>query len=819
MKFTKSGFKGMAQIMATCLLLIATAGASFAKTYDVGTTAGYLAKLSDVPWGTLKPGDLVNIHYKAGGYHEIIHISQAGTQALPIVIRGIPDPTTGALPILDGKDAIMDPHVDFRSPVFENFGVIIVSARKKNYVYGQTFPSWINIESLNIKNALYKADSSITFTDVHGKTRIFDSFGCGIYIEFAQHLTIRGCEISFNGNGIFANSKNQSAQNSADLLIEKNYIHDNGQPSIPGLSNGYHEHNIYVESDGAVYQYNRFGPLRAGCHGAMIKDRSAGTIIRYNEVVSTECSNIFAILDPQGGSDFLEFKPYYPDAYVYGNVITMKASSANQSSIVWFGAYNGVAYYPTEHRGTLYFYNNTVVNHQKGSAAFELTDLPYTPTPNIYEKVDCRNNIFFTDTTVNANPYQAFKIVITGANGVVDMGQNWISPKTTKLWLGHEGGSVVNGWASQLFGDSQSTNNPGFVNLVGGNYLLTPGANSVDACDPLATSALALGYDVTEQYKAHQNHKPRTTLGLASDLGAYEGTAADTMIMVGSVSSAIGTTKTLSATLKHYFDGAYIANKTLTFSIGATVLGTAATDINGKAKLAYKLPETFGVGQKTITVSFAGDASYSASNGQGALTILAAGVTVKASDSTVRPGDSKFLIATLKRVTDGGAISFRTLAFKIDGNVVGAADTDGAGRASLAYKGDESYTIGAHTLTADFAGDAPYSAGTGSGSLTIAQAPTKVSILSTAGKVGAKVTLKVKLTRVTDSGLLNSKALRFQIDGVDVGIATSSAGIATLSYTIPNGLTVGAHTVGAAFDGDAFYLSVSGSADVLTVKP
>ncbi|MCX6381943.1 MAG: Ig-like domain repeat protein [Armatimonadetes bacterium] len=819
MQTTKNGFKGLTQFVVICFLLIATLGVSHAAIYNVGTAVGYLAKLSDVPWGTLKPGDLVNIHYKAGGYHEIIHISQAGTQTLPIVIRGIPDPTTGALPILDGKDAIMDPHVDFRSPVFENFGVIIVSARKKNYVYGQTFPSWINIESLNIKNALYKADSSITFTDVHGKKRIFDPFGCGIYIEFAQHLTIRGCEISFNGNGIFANSKNQSAQNSADLLIEKNYIHDNGQPSIPGLSNGYHEHNIYIESDGAVYQYNRFGPLRAGCHGTMIKDRSAGTIIRYNEVVSTECSNIFAILDPQGGSNFLELKSYYPDAYVYGNVITMKASSANQSSIVWFGAYNGVSYYPIEHRGTLYFYNNTVVNHQKGSVAFELTDLPYTPTPNIYEKVDCRNNIFFTDTAVNAHPYQAFKIVITGANGTVDMGQNWISPKTTKLWLGHEGGSVVNGWANQLVGDVNGANNPGFVDLVGGNYLLTPGANSVDAGDPLAPSALALGYDVTEQYKPHQKFKGRTTLGLASDLGAYEGTAADTVVTVASVSGAIGTTKTLSAVLKHYLDGAYVANKTLTFSIGATVLGTAVTDINGKAKLAYKLPETFGVGQKALTVSFAGDASYSASKGQGTLTILAAGTTIKVSASTVRPGDSKFLVATLKRTTDNGGVSFRTLSFKIDGNVVGTADTDGTGKASLAYKGGETYAVGAHTLAVDFVGDALYSTGTDSDTLTIAQAPTKVSISSTAGKVGAKVTLKVKLTRATDSGLLDGKTVHFQVDGVDVGVAVTSAGFATLSYTVQNTLTVGIHTIGASFDGDAFYLSISGNTGVLTVKP
>lgn len=713
--------KTITHILALCLLLVAASGSSRAASYDVGPVAGYLAKLSDVPWGTLKPGDIVNIHYKAGGYHEIIHISQAGTQANPIIIRGVPDPVTGALPVIDGKDAIMDPHVDFRSPVFENFGVFIVSARKKGYVYGQTFPSWINIETLNIKNALYKADSSITFTDVHGKTRIFDSFACGIYIEFARHIAIRGCEISFNGNGIFANSKNQAAQSSQDLLIEKNYIHDNGQPSIPGLSNGFHEHNCYIEADGVVYQYNRFGPLRAHCHGTMIKDRSAGTIIRYNEVLSSECSNIFAILDPQGGAGYLELKPYYQDAYVYGNVITMKAGPANQSSIVWFGAYNGAAYYPAEHRGTLYFYNNTVVNHQNGCAAFELTDLPYAPSANIYEKVDCRNNIFYTDSAINANPYQAFKMVITGANGVVDMEENWVSPKTTKLWLGHEGGSVVNGWANQLFGDANGANNPGFTDLVGGVYTLAPDANSVDAAGTLAPSALALGYDITEQYKPHRSHKPRVVLGLASDLGAYEGVSSDTIIAVKAVSGAIGATKTLSGVLTHWFTGAPIANRPLVFSVGALVLGTALTDANGKATLSFKLPESFGAGQQTLVVKFAGDATYRPSNGQGVLTVL--------------------------------------------------------------------------------------------------QAPAKVSVSSTSGKIGAKVTLKIKLTRATDGAVLDGKTVRFLIDGAEVGTGTTVAGIATLSYVIPNSLTAGAHAIGGAFDGDAAYLNAVNNSGILTVKP
>ena len=141
-----------------CLLLsFLPTVVALAATYEVGPAAGQIPQLAGVPWGTLQAGDVVNIHVKPGGYHEIIQVSGAGTAAQPILIRGIPDPVTHELPVIDGDGAVMDPHVDFRNPVFENLGVIVVTTRAKSYVYGQTFPSWITIESLDIRNALYDA--------------------------------------------------------------------------------------------------------------------------------------------------------------------------------------------------------------------------------------------------------------------------------------------------------------------------------------------------------------------------------------------------------------------------------------------------------------------------------------------------------------------------------------------------------------------------------------------------------------------------------------------------------------------------------------
>ncbi len=508
------------------LALLHTASLSArAATYNVGPASGHIPQLAGVPWGSLQPGDIVNIHVKPGGYREIIQLSASGTAANPILIRGIPD-ANGALPIIDGDGAVTDPHVDFRNPVFENFGVIIVTPRKTGYVYGITFPSWITIESLAIRNAMYRADASITFTDQHGAQRPYDAFACGIYVEFAKHLTIRGCEISNNGNGIFANSKNGAAQSTSNILIEKNYFHSNGQPIIPGHSNGFAHHHIYVEAVGAIYQYNRFGTLRPNCYGCAIKDRSSGTVIRFNEVVSTDASCVFAILDPQGGSGYIETHADYPDAYVYGNAITFQNTSTHYGiNVVWFGAFNGATFYPKLHRGTLHFYHNTVVNHQTGVTAFSLTTPDYSGTNAIFERVDARNNIFYTDSTINANIYKAFNLVTTPASPIIDLGMNWVSPGTLKNWTGHPSGAVINGWDNLIVGDYAGKNEPGFASPAAFDYQLTSGSDSIDAAGPLAPAALAKGSAVDRSYLAPQSFAPRVVFGAHADLGAFETSA------------------------------------------------------------------------------------------------------------------------------------------------------------------------------------------------------------------------------------------------------------------------------------------------------
>lgn len=489
-----------------------------------------------MPWASLQPGDVVNIHFKPGGYKEKFQISASGTANARIVIRGIPDPATGALPIIDGNGAVEDPAYDPRHPKFTEWSLILVSPRSTGYVYGTTHVSFVDLETLDLRNATYSGDGSVTYTDKAGTVRGYGAFASAIYIEWARDFTVRGCEISNCSMGLFANSKNGAAQSSERLLIERNYFHDNSNPYIanpanPGgvpLSNGFGEHHCYTESLGVIYQYNRFGRHRPGAHGVAIKDRSSGQIIRYNEFDMTEQSNVLNLADPQGGSGLIDAQPDYRDSYVYGNLFTVQPYAGSMSMIFW-GAFNSPNSYAQQHRGTLHFYHNTIVNHHEGLGLFHMPDGTYAGTNRTHESVDCRNNIFFTDTALQNNIYDAMYFTTGGSNslggGDIVLGKNWISPNWRKESPGHPWTGQLLGTANLIVGNGTGANTPGFADLAAKDYRLLTGANSLDAAGPLASAALPAN-DVTQQYAAPQTFAARVTLGAAPDLGALESSGA-----------------------------------------------------------------------------------------------------------------------------------------------------------------------------------------------------------------------------------------------------------------------------------------------------
>ncbi len=163
------------------------------------------------------------------------------------------------------------------------------------------FPEYIIIENLAIKSAR----PAYSFTNDQGNSDNYASNAASIHVEMGSHIIIRNCILHDCGNGFFAGSQ------ASDLLLEKNYIYDNG------IESSIYHHNNYTECLGITFQYNHFGPLRPGCRGNNLKDRSAGTLIRYNWI---EAGNRTIDL-VESDHDHLWNDPLYSQTNVYGNVL------------------------------------------------------------------------------------------------------------------------------------------------------------------------------------------------------------------------------------------------------------------------------------------------------------------------------------------------------------------------------------------------------------------------------------------------------------------------------------------------------------------
>jgi hypothetical protein len=96
-------------------------------------------------------------------------------------------------------------------------------------------------------------------------------------------------------------------------------------------------------------------------------------------------------------------------------------------------------------------------------------------------------------------------------------------------------------------------------------------------------------------------------------------------------------------------------------------------------------------------------------------------VDIDVQSITADRDDTVALVATLTDATTDSPLANRTLTFSLEGQEVGAANTDANGKATLPNVSLAGLDSGdfEHGITAKFAGDAAYLAGAGSGELEL----------------------------------------------------------------------------------------------------
>ena len=467
--WTRPGFQ------AACGLLFSLGlCASSAVVYEVGPTQPFSA-IGQVPWETLQPGDTVLIHWRPEPYREKWVICRQGKVSAPITVRGVPGPG-GELPVIEGNGATTRTNLNYWGDVRS---VIKIGGAQNP---PDTMPQYLVLESLDIRNGRppYK------FTGADGKERAYIRNAAAIRVEKAEHLTIRNCALHDCGNGLFVSSNDKEV--SKDILVEGNYIYDNGN------ARSGQEHNVYTEASGITFQFNRLGPLRAGCSGINLKDRSAKLVVRYNWI---EGGNKQLDLVDAEDSSLIRNDPEYRRTFVYGNVL-ISLNRIGQPYIVHYGGDS--AKVSNYRKGTLYFYHNTVVSIRR------------TPTvlfriSSDEESCECWNNILHISTTPKT------RLAIVENKGVVRLSHNWLQQgwrTSTNLRATNQ----VHDDGTSMTGDT-----PGFADPGKQDFHLTPdspcrGRGAALDIEPFRS------HPVEWQYVKHQTGAIRASDG-APSLGAF----------------------------------------------------------------------------------------------------------------------------------------------------------------------------------------------------------------------------------------------------------------------------------------------------------
>jgi parallel beta-helix repeat protein len=494
-----------------------------AATYNVGPGQQY-TNLSSVRWSSLAAGDTVYIHY--GVYREKFNLTTQGTAENPIRIIGVPD-ANGNRPVIDGQNAVTAPHSDFRwagSQVIQWLGVVFITP---GIGENAPLPKHIEIKNLEIRNGYVNS----TFTGEDGSTSAYNGFAAGIYIRSAQNILIENCVIHSNGQGIYGWTGSGDSWWDGTLknvTLRKNHFYNNGH------TNSYTEHQTYLEGENTIYEFNRYGAQRSGALGSSLKDRGAGTVIRYNYFETTTNGWWIDLVEPENGWMALGFSnPKYSQAFIYGNLF-VNNGTGRFNYFHWNEDHQAQGNNGTAGQngraamagGRLFFYHNTVLTvANRHDISYWNSFTYFNTTWGGYEcanqgtrpgAIDIRNNIFavIPRTAGSAIPTQQLAYC---SDQNFNLGKNLISDG----WIANTSGTVTG--ASNMVAVSDYTDFA-FANASTGDLRLLEGSIAAGAGAALAPEVTnnTLGMDLTPnaQYVVHLNSQQRTSAGAGSTMGA-----------------------------------------------------------------------------------------------------------------------------------------------------------------------------------------------------------------------------------------------------------------------------------------------------------
>jgi hypothetical protein len=445
--------------------------------YHVGLGQRY-ARLADVPFERLGPGDMVRLEYQSTPYYEKVLLSTRGTASSPIVFCGILGPN-GERPILDARNAtsrLSAPYGAYH-PMQEAAVVLAYNTDRWN----TPKPGNLVIANFEVRGAR----DNVAFTDNTGAVSAFGLDSSSVYLFGAENVIIQNTDLHDSGDGLFVNSKDDAGDvsMSRDIVVRGNLIHDNCD------ARSYLVHNIYTEASGITFELNYLGQCVPGAPGNVLKDRSAGTVIRYNWIESG--GHLLDLVDPQESRAIMRNEPDMHETFVYGNVL--HDTSPNWSAyLVHYGGDSGgdnaTGY--VYRQGTLHFFNNTILIQADLNDAWQVA-LFHLSTNG--ETANLTNNIF---AIYPKTPGDVPGLDLLGTNqgetpnGNLVIGKNWITAGAVA-----SGNGAITGTANLITGTD-----PGFVNVSGLDLHLASGSPASEAATSQDATVTSRGIGVNFEY-------------------------------------------------------------------------------------------------------------------------------------------------------------------------------------------------------------------------------------------------------------------------------------------------------------------------------
>ena len=269
----------------------------------------------------------------------------------------------------------------------------------------------------------------------------------------------------------------------------------------------------------------------------------------------------------------------------------------------------------------------------------------------------------------------------------------------------------------------------------------------------------------------------------------------------------ITTTVALKGYLRRTSDLAWVAGRTIAFTIAGSAVGSAVTDASGQATLNYVIATS--AGPHTIGASFAGDAQYQPSSSSATLTATTTNTKVYVVDRTARIKSYVVLKSYLYTPTNV-LIPGKPMTIKLDGTVLGSGTTNASGYYQFGYTVAEGSGTGIRIIRGEFPGDGGYMASANTGKLTVTAGDLYIWPYVRSGKVGTAHPLRAYVRSLPDYVIQPGKSITFKVNGSTIGSAAVAAdGWAAVTWAIPPGEPSGGHTANAEFAGDAWYAGVT----------